>query len=121
MSAASSRPKASPPLKGAFARIHALIRKIPAGKVRTYGELAASAEVSVRTVVWALHQCPGDVPWHRVVGKDGLISLAARSPLLGAEQASRLAKEGWRIENWKLSRPGGRKQARKSTAETRGE
>src|SRR5438045_689123 len=103
MTAASpSRREPGSPRGGTFARIHKLIRKIPSGKVRTYGQLASTARVSVRTIVWALHQCPGDVPWHRVVGKNGMISLARRSPLLAAEQASRLAREGWEVENWKL-------------------
>ncbi len=35
-----------------------------------------------RQVGWALHVCPGDVPWHRVVRKDGsLPGLSAENPL----------------------------------------
>ena len=96
--------KSARPCPGAFARIRQLIRVIPKGSVRTYGEIAASAKVSVRTVVWALHSCPDDVPWHRVVGKDHAILLARRSPLLAAEQASRLALEGWGTQDWKITR-----------------
>ncbi|MBI3940565.1 MAG: MGMT family protein [Acidobacteria bacterium] len=92
--------------RGAFSRIHRLIREIPQGSVRSYGEIAAAARVSVRTVVWALRRCPEDIPWHRVVGKQGGILLARRWPLLAAEQAFRLAREGWRIRGWKIAKGG---------------
>jgi alkylated DNA nucleotide flippase Atl1 len=82
-----------------------LIRKTRRGSVATYGEIAAAANVSVRTVVWALRNCPSDIPWHRVVGKDGTIVLARRSPLLAAEQSARLASEGWRVNGWKIDKP----------------
>ncbi|HEV8130249.1 MAG TPA: MGMT family protein [Acidobacteriota bacterium] len=98
--------------RNTFDRIHSVIRRIPAGKIATYGEVALKSRVSVRTIVWALHKCPKDVPWHRVVGKGGEILLARRSPLLGAEQAQRLSKEGWKVEQWRVTRreSGGRKQ-----------
>ncbi|HEY3132785.1 MAG TPA: MGMT family protein [Acidobacteriota bacterium] len=97
-----------------FERIQRLIRRIPKGKIATYGEVARKANVSVRTVVWSLRNCPDDVPWHRVVGKGGEILLGRRSPRLGAEQADRLTKEGWTVREWIVSRAEGRGRRRKA-------
>src|SRR2546426_6121808 len=96
-----------------FERIHRVIRRVPHGKIATYGEVAQKANVSVRTVVWSLRNCPQNVPWHRVVGKGGKILLGWRSPLLGAEQADRLSKEGWTVREWIVSRGKDRKRKAK--------
>ncbi|HEY2932316.1 MAG TPA: MGMT family protein [Acidobacteriota bacterium] len=87
---------------GTFFIIHEAIRGIKKGRIRTYGEVAQQAGVSVRTVVWALKSCPAGVPWHRVVGKGGKIVLASRSPLLGARQAHLLSLEGWTVSDWQI-------------------
>jgi methylated-DNA-protein-cysteine methyltransferase-like protein len=82
--------------EGLFERIYAVVRKIPAGKVTTYGEVARAVGIrDVRKVGWALHQNPyeGDVPCHRVVNKDGKLApnFAFDGP---AEQRRRLQAEG---------------------------
>ena len=62
---------------GVHARIHALARRIPFGKVATYGQLAEIAgECTPRMAGYAMaHVRPGDdVPWHRVVNSHGRIS-----------------------------------------------
>lgn len=56
--------------------MYALARRIPRGRVTTYGALARALGVprGARTVGWALADCPHDVPWHRVVNARGAIS-----------------------------------------------
>ncbi len=56
-----------------FRRVYDLVRKIPKGRVMTYGQLATMIEnrVSPRAVGWAMHGCPRGVPWHRVVNASG--------------------------------------------------
>ena len=59
-----------------FARIYAVVRRIPRGKVTSYGSIARALGVpqGARTVGWALGVCPDDIPWHRVVNAQGKIS-----------------------------------------------
>ena len=68
------------------------IRKIPKGKVSTYGEVARAAGFpgSARQVVWALRGARA-LPWHRVVGAGGKISLPGEN---GLEQRFKLELEG---------------------------
>ena len=58
---------------GAFAAVWRLVRRIPRGRVMTYGQIAGwlEQELSPRAVGWALHGCPEDVPWQRVVNASG--------------------------------------------------
>ncbi len=75
-----------------FRRIHATIRKIPNGKVSSYGAVARAAGFpgAARQVVWALHTAQ-DLPWHRVVGAKGVIKCVGESAM---EQRFRLEAEG---------------------------
>ena len=59
-----------------------VIRKIPRGKVATYGQVAAAAGVprAARQVVWALNAFQG-LPWHRVLGAGGAIRLPGQQAL----------------------------------------
>jgi len=68
------------------------IRKIPRGKVATYGDVARAAGFPgrARQVVWALRNARG-LPWHRVLGAGGKIMLPGES---GMEQRLRLETEG---------------------------
>ena len=68
------------------------IRKIPKGKVATYGDVARAAGFPgrARQVVWALRNARG-LPWHRVLGAGGKIMLPGES---GLEQRLRLETEG---------------------------
>lgn len=68
------------------------VRRIPKGKVATYGDVAYAAGFpgSARQVAWALHQSRG-VPWQRVVGAGGKILLGGEA---GFEQRMRLESEG---------------------------
>ena len=73
-----------------------VVRRIPRGKVMTYGEVATAAghKGAARQVVWALHNCGPDIPWHRVVGAGGKILLPGEAAL---EQRLRLESEGVRF------------------------
>lgn len=73
-----------------------IIRKIPRGKVATYGQIAALAGSprSARQVVRILHSCSRKykLPWHRVINKQGKISLPKGAGY--EEQILRLKREG---------------------------
>jgi methylated-DNA-protein-cysteine methyltransferase-like protein len=81
-------------------RILAVIKAIPKGKVAAYGQVAALAGVprGARQVARVLHSLSGKekLPWHRVIGASGRISLPAASG--GAEQARRLKREGVAVD-----------------------
>ena len=83
---------------GFFTEVYAVVRGIPEGRVATYGQVARLLGVArgARAVGWALRalgaQREPQVPWHRVVGAGGRISL--RPDRGGAEQVARLRSEG---------------------------
>jgi len=56
-------------------RVYALVKKIPRGRVTTYGQLAKSLRLpgGARTAGHAMAASPSGqgVPWHRVVGAAG--------------------------------------------------
>ena len=83
---------------GLFDKVYRLVNLVPKGKVTTYGTIAralGNPRLS-RRVGFALASLPegSPVPWHRVVGKNG-ISLP--NPY-GAIQKSLLAKEKVRFD-----------------------
>ena len=88
-------PKTStrPPLAVAIA---AAIRRIPRGRVSTYGAVAEAAGYPrcARHVSKVLNQLPG-LPWQRVLGAGGRISLPGE---LGFEQRFLLEAEGVRFK-----------------------
>jgi methylated-DNA-protein-cysteine methyltransferase-like protein len=59
--------------KSAWETIYRVVRRIPKGKVMTYGQIATLLEsrISPRAVGWAMHGCPEGVPWQRVVNASG--------------------------------------------------
>lgn len=83
-----------------FAEMLAQVRRIPRGRVSTYGEVAAASghPGAARQVVWALRAGDG-LPWHRVVGAGGRIRLTGES---GFEQRLRLRSEGVPIAGDKI-------------------
>ena len=78
-----------------YARIYAVVRRIPHGRVATYGQVALLAGMPghARQVGYALHALPDgtDVPWHRVVNAQGGVSRRAEP---GWERVQRLLLEG---------------------------
>ena len=61
-----------------YERIYRAVRRIPRGRVSTYGDVAERAGLAghARQVGYALHALPGgsNVPWHRVVNSFGEVS-----------------------------------------------
>ncbi len=59
--------------RSAWDEVYALVRRIPRGRVMTYGQVASLLldRLSPRAVGWALHGCPEGVPWQRVVNASG--------------------------------------------------
>ena len=80
-----------------YRAIWATVRRIPYGKVATYGQVAriAGLEGQARQVGYALHAAPRDMelPWHRVINARGRISLPVESGHYDL-QRSLLAAEG---------------------------
>ena len=75
-----------------YDRIYDLIRRIPRGKVATYGDIGAWAGCGARTVGYALAALRAErveppVPWQRVINARGACSL-------GKEQQHLLEAEG---------------------------
>ncbi|MGD2206932.1 MAG: MGMT family protein [Anaerolineae bacterium] len=64
-----------------FEQVYKVARRIPPGKVATYGQIARILGVphAARTVGWAMRAIPegSDVPWQRVINSRGFISLGA--------------------------------------------
>jgi methylated-DNA-protein-cysteine methyltransferase related protein len=87
-------------LSVSYQRIYDVVRRIPKGRVATYGQVASLAGLAghARQVGYALHALPEGtaVPWHRVVNASGRIS---RRSMAGGEliQAQLLAREGVRL------------------------
>lgn len=78
--------------------IYRLIKRIPRGRVTTYGALARALKVpgGARVVGYAMAGCPSGrgIPWHRVVGAGG--RLIIREPYAG-KQRRLLESEGVEI------------------------
>jgi methylated-DNA-protein-cysteine methyltransferase-like protein len=60
-----------------YQSVYKLVRRIPAGQVATYGQIAAllGKPRGARLVGWALRHCPADVPWQRVINHQGMLSI----------------------------------------------
>lgn len=94
-----------PDTRGYNALVYRIVAQIPAGRVATYGQIASMMQpgdgvpldtrprTSARLVGWAMHLCPADVPWWRVINRHGTISLPPGS-VAAAEQRARLEDEG---------------------------
>jgi len=80
-----------------YARIYAVVRRIPRGRVATYGQIARLAGLpgQARQVGYALHAMATDrpVPWHRVINARGEVSRRSHP---GSDEAQRqfLEREG---------------------------
>jgi O-6-methylguanine DNA methyltransferase len=59
-----------------FKKVYSVTKKIPYGKVSTYGDIAEACGIrsSARTVGWALNGCGPDIPAHRVVNRFGALT-----------------------------------------------
>ena len=82
-----------------FARVYALCRRIPKGRVMTYGQISTlvAGRLSPRAVGWAMHGCPEGVPWHRVVNASGGLSTERMPNIPPGLQRALLTAEGVRF------------------------
>ncbi|HMJ53777.1 MAG TPA: MGMT family protein [Polyangiaceae bacterium] len=114
---AGSKRKRTPTRKsgktvGPFERVWRIVRRVPRGRVVTYGQLARMIEhrLSPVGVGWAVRAAPeGSIPWHRVVNSRGGIStdrehpglqramLEAEGVVFDADGHIDLAHCGWRV------------------------
>jgi methylated-DNA-protein-cysteine methyltransferase related protein len=97
-----SQPKlVSDPTSAMRIRIEAAIRRIPKGKVSTYGAVARAAGFpgAARQVARVLRRGFG-LPWQRVLGAGGEIKLRGDS---GIEQRLRLEAEGVHFRGRKVN------------------
>jgi methylated-DNA-protein-cysteine methyltransferase-like protein len=81
-----------------YPRIYAVVRRIPRGRVATYGQIASLAGLphAPRVAGYALYALPdgSPLPWHRVVAAGGRLSVARVSPSASLTQRLRLEREG---------------------------
>lgn len=85
--------------KSTHARILAVVRRIPRGRVATYGQVAALAGFprQPRLAGYALRHAGDGTPWHRVVNAQGRISPRA-DPDGIPRQRTLLKAEGVRFD-----------------------
>lgn len=85
--------------------LYAVLAQVPSGRVVSYGQLAALAGLgrAARWVGHTLARLPAgsQLPWHRVVGAGGRLSLPPDSPS-GIEQRARLRAEGVNVERLRV-------------------
>ena len=93
-----------------FDQVETLVKKIPAGKVASYGQIAGliSSPRAARVVGWCLHQMDTekDIPWYRVINSKGYITTTCadhtadlQKQLLEKEGVSVVKKDGlWWID-----------------------
>jgi len=84
--------------QSSYQRIYAAVRRIPRGRVSTYGAIArvAGLDGQARQVGYALSALPAgsNVPWHRVINAQGRLSLERAASGVGITQRLRLVREG---------------------------
>jgi methylated-DNA-protein-cysteine methyltransferase-like protein len=88
-----------------FDLVYRVVRRIPPGKVATYGQVARILGMprGARTVGWALRATPegSDVPWQRVVNAKGAISFTPGGYAASVQQAL-LEEEGVVFEQGRI-------------------
>jgi methylated-DNA-protein-cysteine methyltransferase related protein len=104
--------------EGTHGKIYAVVRRVPRGRVTTYGDVAVLAGMpgQARLVGYALHALPEhtSLPWHRVINAQGGISLGRAHPGGELVQRQRLEAEGLEF------RPNGRVDLKKYRWAARG-
>jgi methylated-DNA-protein-cysteine methyltransferase-like protein len=102
-------------------RVYAFVRRVPAGTVVTYGQVAARVgrPGAARAVGQAMRRCPSGVPWYRVVNGRGRISARPnldgmlRQRLLLEQEGVRFARGRIDLRRYRWSR-GPRERARRT-------
>ena len=84
-------------------QVYKLVKKIPRGRVTTYGELAKKLRLQggARVAGYAMASCPSGkgIPWHRVVGAGGRLLISEPHASL---QRKMLASEGINVEGRRI-------------------
>jgi methylated-DNA-protein-cysteine methyltransferase-like protein len=107
-----------------YCSIYTVVRRIPRGRVATYGQVAELAGIPrhARQVGYALHalEWGSSVPWHRVINARGEISMR-KAPGADSVQRQLLEREGVAFDaagrvslataRWRPRRPRRRSQA----------
>jgi methylated-DNA-protein-cysteine methyltransferase-like protein len=102
-----------------YERIYATVRKIPPGRVTTYGNVARLSGLAgqARLVGYALSALRDGtaLPWHRVINAQGRLSLERVGSSAGLTQRVRLEREGVKVDaggrvsltrfGWRLAKP----------------
>lgn len=77
-------------------QVYALVRAIPRGKVSSYGMIGAQCTPPISGYICGriMQNIPDDVPWWRVVGKNGNLPISKRTPEYSLKQRQLLEEEG---------------------------
>ena len=102
--------------------VYRLVKRIPRGRVTTYGELARALRLSggARAVGYAMAACPSGrgIPWHRVIGAGGRLLIPEP---YGAKQRMLLETEGVALDGFRIDMNlYGWSPAKKKTSKSKG-
>ena len=109
-----------------FKNVYRLVRRVPSGKIATYGQIAKMLGTrDARRVGWALHaNRDPKVPCHRVVNKDGRLApnfafsaKSDKSRILGGPSINRTSRPVKRVREGRLGGDGYKEQRRRLLAE----
>ncbi len=80
-------------------RVYKIVRRIPRGRVMTYGQIAykLGEGYTPRTVGFVMHGADEDIPWHRVINSQGKCS-TGRIVLPPDKQQRLLEREGVKFD-----------------------
>jgi methylated-DNA-protein-cysteine methyltransferase-like protein len=80
-------------------RVYRIVRRIPAGRVMTYGQIAymLGEGYTPRTVGFVMHGADDRTPWHRVINSQGRCS-TGRVVLPSDKQQRMLEQEGIKFD-----------------------
>ena len=86
------------PATSSYPRIYAAVRRVPRGRVATYGQIAELARLpgQARLIGYALFALPRTtaVPWHRVINAQGRVSVRGDGGGAALRQRLLLEREG---------------------------
>lgn len=83
-----------------FNDVYEVVRLIPKGKVTSYGAIANYLGVkrSARMVGWAMNGAPKDIPAHRVLNRNGLLT-GKKAFATSTLMQELLQKEGLKVKD----------------------
>jgi methylated-DNA-protein-cysteine methyltransferase-like protein len=84
--------------------VYEMVRAIPSGRVTSYGALGLALQNRVSGLVvgnW-MSRCPDDIPWWRVVAKDGRLVVFKKDVSYAITQRNLLESEGVTFEDDKV-------------------